>query len=87
MKKSLKLFGLGGIAAVLMTLVAAITLGGVSTEPVLHPGKDTAKVQKVISEAEGGCTIIFSLDGHAVEIKEPATEKCDSYTPGQKVTF
>lgn len=84
--KILKTLLLSLACAIIMTVTAAIALGGVSDEPVISPGKDTAEVNKIIMK-DAGCTLVFSLDGHAVNIEEPDTAKCKTYSPGQTVTF
>lgn len=85
--KPLKIFGLACACAVVMTFTAAVTSGGVDETPVISPGNDTAEVSNVIMKETGGCTIIFSLDGHAVNIEEPSLEKCETYEPGETVKF
>lgn len=85
--KILKTLLLSCACAIAMTFSAAAFLGGVQDAPLLSPGKDKAEVSKVIPAENGGCTLIFSLDGHAVSIDEPSTQKCDTYSPGQTVTF
>jgi len=85
--KILKRLLLALACALVMTFTAAVTLGGVSDKPLISPGNDTAEVNNVIMHEAGGCTIVFSLDGHSVNIQEPIEEKCETYEPGETVKF